>query len=210
MPTTAELTEKYINEHPSIKDCLKKRIINYSKLSRRIAKELGIEKQSSMEAILVACRRYAIKMKHDSMEDKVLMLLKGSQLDIKNRIMVVIVDKKVYAENLSDIEKKIRKTADIFYAIEGTSVFTIITSELYLDDIKKIFERDIVKITKNLAAITIKSPKDMEKTFGVTAYIFSLFAERGINIVETMSCWTDTIVVVSEDDVAKIMKNLHF
>jgi len=38
MPTTTEITEKYLTEHPSIKDCLKQGIINYSKLSRKIAK----------------------------------------------------------------------------------------------------------------------------------------------------------------------------
>ena len=63
MTTTTELTEKYLSEHPSIKDCLKKGIINYSKLSRTIAKELNIEKKTSIEAILIACRRYEAKIK---------------------------------------------------------------------------------------------------------------------------------------------------
>ena len=47
MPTTTELTEKYLSEHPSIKDCLKEGIINYSKLSRKIANELEIEKKTN-------------------------------------------------------------------------------------------------------------------------------------------------------------------
>ena len=58
------------------------------------------------------------------------------------------------------------------------------------------------------AAITIKSPKDLENTPGVNAYIFSLFGEHGINIVEQMSCWTDTIIVISEDDIPAVMKFL--
>ena len=123
MPTTTELTEKYLTEHPSIKDCLKNGIINYSKLSRKIAKELEIEKMASIEAILIACRRYEVKLKDEQiLEKKILNILKKSELEIKNRIITVIIDKKIYIKNLIEIENKIRRTADTFYAIEGTKV----------------------------------------------------------------------------------------
>ena len=211
MPTTTELTEKYLIEHPSIKDCLKHGIINYSKLSRKIAKEINIEKKASLEAILIACRRYEMKLKDANIrEEKILDILKRSELEIKNKIVVVIVDKKIYMEKLLEMEKKTRKTADSFYAIEGTKVFTIILSEKYLDDFKKLFGRNILKTSKNLTMITIKSPTDMENTPGVIAYITSLFSEHGINIVETMSCWTDTIFIVTEQDMPAVMQFFKF
>lgn len=211
MPTTTEITEKYLTEHPSIKDCLKQGIINYSKLSRKIAKELNIEKETSIEAILIACRRYEVKIKDGQvLEKKILEILKKSELEIKNRIAVVIIDKRIYMKNLIEIEKKIRRMADTFYAIEGTKVFTLILSEKYLDELKSVFEKSIIKISKNLAMITIKSPKDLENTPGVISYISSIFSERGINIVETLSCWTDTIYVISEDDISTVMNFLKF
>ena len=94
MQTTTELTKQYLKEHPSIKDCLKHGIINYSKLSRKIAKELDIQKKTSLEAILIACRRYETKLKNEKiLEDKILGILKRSELEIKNKIAVVIIDK---------------------------------------------------------------------------------------------------------------------
>lgn len=211
MPTTTEQTEQYLGEHPSIRDCLKHGVINYSKLSRRIARELGIEKKTSMEAILIACRRYAAKLKREKiLEEDILKILKGSELEIKNKIVVAIIDKRLYAENLIEIEKKIRKTADTFYAIEGTNVFTVILSEKYLEELKSLFKRSIIKVSKNLAMLTIKSPEDMETTPGVVSYLYSIFGEHGINIVETMSCWTDTIFVISEKDIPFVMKFLRF
>ena len=211
MPTTTELTEKYLEEHPSIKDCLKHGIINYSKLSRKIAKELDIEKKTSLEAILIACRRYEAKLKDEKiLEDKILNILKKSELEIKNKIVVAIIDKKSYTGNLDEIEKKIRKTADAFYAIEGTKVFTIIFSEKYLEDLQTLLGKTIIKISKDLAMITIKSPKDLENTPGVIAFVFSIFSEHGVNIVETMSCWTDTIFVMSENDIPAVMNFLKF
>jgi len=211
MPTTTELTEKYLIEHPSIKDCLKHGIVNYSKLSRKIAKEINIEKKASLEAILIACRRYEMKLKDANIrEKKILDILKRSELEIKNKIVVVIIGKNIYMEKLLEMEKKTRKTADPFYAIEGTKVFTIILSEKYLDDFKKLFGRNILKTSKNLTMITIKSPTDMENTPGVIAYITSLFSEHGINIVETMSCWTDTIFIVTEQDMPAVMQFFKF
>ena len=211
MPTTTELTQKYLAEHPSIKDCLKYGIINYSKLSRKIASELNLEKKTSIEAILIACRRYELKLKDKhTLEGKILEILKKSELEIKNRIIVVIVDKKIYKDHLFEIEKKIRISADTFYAIEGTKVFTIISSEKYLSEFQTIFERNIKKITKNLAMITIKSPRDLEDTPGVISYVSSIFSEQGINIVETMSCWTDTIYIIAEEDISMVMTVLKF
>jgi len=209
MPTTTELTEQYLAEHPSIKDCLKNGIINYSKLSRKIAKELNIEKETSIEAILIACRRYEMKIKEEKqLEEKILNILKKSELEIKNKIVVAIIDKKSHMSNFIEMEKKIRGTADTFYAIEGTKVFTLITSEKYLEDLKNVFGHNILKISQNLAMITIKSPKELESTPGVLSHIYSIFGERGVNIVETMSCWTDTIFLISEEDISTVMKFL--
>ena len=162
MPTTTELTEKYLSEHPSIKDCLQQGIINYSKLSRKIAKELVIEKKTSIEAILIACRRYEAKIKKEKiLEDKILEILKRSELEIKNKIIVCIIEKTRYLDKIIEIEKKVQKKADTFYAIEGSKVFTIITSEKYHNELDSIFQKGIIKKSTNLAMITIKSPKEL-------------------------------------------------
>lgn len=211
MPTTSEITERYLENHPSIKDCLKKNIINHSKLSRIIAKELNIEKKTSLEAINIACRRYKEKIKHNSLlENKILEILKQTELEIKNKIVVIVIEKNSYSKNSNRVEKRIQKSAETFYLIEGSKVFTLITSEKYLETLKDIFEKSIIKITRNLAMITMKSPKALENTSGVNAFVYAKFAENGINIVEQMSCWTDTLCVISEDDISAVMNFLKF
>jgi len=211
MPTTTEITEKYISEHPSIKDCLKEGIINYSKLSRKIAKELDIEKKTSMEAILIAIRRYEQKIKKEKIrEQKIIQILKQSELEIKNKIIVAIIQKSITPESLIDLEKRIKKQGDMIYTIEGTKTYTVITSEKYLENIQNQFTKKLIKISKDQAMIIMKNPKDIEETTGFTAYLYSRFGEYGVNILETMSCWTDTIFVISEDDIATVMKFMKF
>ncbi len=203
--------DAYISEHPSIKDCLKNGLINYSSLSRKIAAELKIDLKKNFDAILIACRRFKGKLKsEDIFEKNILKILKNSKIEIKNKIIAVVVEKDVYFGTMLNLEKEIRKRKEIFRIIEGISAITIITSEEFTDLIEKSFKNKIVTENKNLVEITIKSPEDIETTPGAYAYLCSLFWENNINIVETLSCWTDTIFLIDEKDAGKVISLLRF
>ena len=205
-----KLTESYIAEHPSVKDCLKKGLINYSSLTRQICKDLNLDKKN-FDAVLIACRRYYRKIKIEiSQEDKVLKILKQSKVEVKNKITAVVLEKNIYMPNLLEIEKQAKKQNEIFHILEGVTAITVVTSEDFLADIKDAFKNKIIKKNKALAEVTLKSPKEIETTLGIISYLYSLFAENNINILETMSCWTDTIFVIEEKDIAKVMELLRF
>ncbi|MBS3138065.1 ACT domain-containing protein [Candidatus Woesearchaeota archaeon] len=206
-----QITETYIKEHPSIRNCLKNNLINYSKLSRLIIKELHLEKKTTKDALLIAARRYQTKLKkQQSNEKEIITLLKKSEIEIKTKIVVFVVEKSLYLDNLLDLEKKIKKKADLFYAIEGTAAFTLITTEKYYDDFVQFFKHKIVNESRELVMIIIKSSKDIEETPGVVSYLLSLFAENQVNAYEIMSCWTDTIFVIHQNDLEKAIGFLKF
>jgi aspartokinase len=206
-----KLTEKYINTHPSVKDCVRKGLINYSALTRKIAEDSSLELKDNFDAILIACRRYFRKVKNEKvLEDKILSILKASKLEVKNKIIVALIEKDVYFGHLLELQKIIKNKAELFHVIEGSNTMTLITAQEFKDDIKKLFKTKIIKITENLAEVTMKSSKDMEDTPGIIAYLATLLAENGINIIETMSTWTDTLFVISEEDIAKVMGVLKF
>ncbi|MBI2655171.1 ACT domain-containing protein [Candidatus Woesearchaeota archaeon] len=211
MPNITRLTEAYISEHPSIKDCLKNDLINYSSLSRKLASDAGINIKKNFDAILIACRRFQRKLKKEEVfESRILKILKSSKIEIKNKIIVIVLEKDVHFETLLHIEKEIKKQKEIFRIIESASAITIITTEEFADLIRKNFRNKIIVENSNLAEITIKSPKEIETTPGAYAYLCSLFQENGINIAETLSCWTDTIFLVDEKDAGKVMGLLRF
>ncbi|MBI2653193.1 ACT domain-containing protein [Candidatus Woesearchaeota archaeon] len=211
MPNITKLTEQYILEHPSIKDCLKNGLINYSSLSRQITSELNLNLKKNFDAILIACRRFKSKLRKGEVHEKeILKILKDSKIEIKNKIVAVVLEKDIYFGHLISLEKEIKKQNEIFRVIEGVSAITIITTEEFLDSIKKYFRNKIILENKNLAEITIKSPKEIETTPGTYAYMSSLFGENNINIVESLSCWTDTIFLVKEEDAGKVIGLLRF
>jgi hypothetical protein len=211
MASITKLAENYVLEHPSIKDCLKNGLINYSSLSRLIASELGLSPKKNFDAILIACRRLKRKLKKENIfEKKITSILKESRIEIKNKMIAVVLEKDIYFESLAALAKEIKKRKEVFGVIEGASGTTIITTEDFLDLIRKYFRSRVILENKSLAQITIKSPKEIETTPGTYAYICSLLADNNINIVETLSCWTDSIVLIKESDVEKAIGLLRF
>ncbi|MBU0661962.1 MAG: ACT domain-containing protein [Candidatus Diapherotrites archaeon] len=208
---TTKATEDYIRAHPVIKECLAKGLVNYSALARLIATELGIEKQGSFDAVLVACRRYAEKAGAEKgLEGKIIKLLKKSKFGMKNKITVVIFGGRAPVAKLTEFAAKITENGEPFHMIQGSNSVTLITSEDFLEDIKGKFSPFIESSRTGLVEIVLKSGKEIETTPGVVAYVTSLLAERGINILETMSSWTDTLFVIDEKDAAKAMEALKF
>jgi hypothetical protein len=209
--TTAELTNEYIREHPYVKACLKRGMVNYSSLARLVAKELGIGKASSKEAIVVAARRFGEKLKGEADHEKNTMgLLSKSEMDIKNKIAVFVAEKSIDLERVDEIQKAVRKESGTFYIIEGSGNYTIITQEKYSGSVREMAKSKIIEQKKELILITLRSPEAIEETTGVLYYITSLFAENGINLVELISCWTDTLLVIGADDMDKAVKLLRF
>ncbi len=201
-------TEKFISGRPSIKDCLKMGMINYSALSRKISAELGIAKK---DAILIACRRFKDKLrKEEVQENKIRDIVARSKVEIKNKRIAVVLEKGIYHNDMIELEKEVRKKKETIQVNEGATAITIVTSEEFLESIKDKFKRDIMRINKGLIEINIKSPPEIETTPGVLPYLCSLFSDKGINIVENMSCWTDTLFLINENDFPKVMDSLNF
>ena len=135
--STSSLTKEYIRENPSIKSCLKRGLINYSALSRKIAKDLSIENKTSKEAILVACRRYEDKLKDENKTEKEITgILEKSSISIKNKIAVFTLNKKFNMEVIEDAQKSILEKSGIFYILEGSDNYTIITQSKFSELIK--------------------------------------------------------------------------
>ncbi|MFH1506603.1 MAG: hypothetical protein ABIE94_06500 [archaeon] len=210
-PSTTEQTIEYIKEHPHIKNCLKKGLINYSSLARLISKELKIEKTSSKEAILIAARRFQEKLKKElDNENKIRTLLSESEIEIKNKISVLILNKLINMDCIIEFQKNVNKENGTLYVLEGTDNYTLITQEKYAQKLLKKFKNSVIRFHKDLAIIDFKSPEEIEEIIGVLSYLTSLFAENGVNIIEFLSCWRDTIFVIDKNDVNKAITFLNF
>jgi hypothetical protein len=206
-----KLTESYISEHPFVKDCLKKNLINYSSLTRQICRDLNLDSGKNFDAVLIACRRFYNKIKKEpTVEKKILEILKGSKIEVRNKITAIVLEKNIAFSSLLEIEKDAKKLLETFHIIEGASAVTIIASDEFSSRVKKNFRNRIIKENTDLVEVILKSPKQIETTAGVISYLYSLLGENSINVYETLSCWTDTIFLVEEEDLSRVMELVRF
>jgi len=205
------IVEDFVRERPSVRDCLTRDIVNYSKLSRLILKEIPMDGKDNFDAVLIAARRVSSKLKKEKQHEKeILAILRASRIEMRNRVTVAVLEADVYWESVLELQRQIKRQRESINVIQGSSTITLVTTDLFSDEVKRLFKSKVVRMTKGLNLIIIKSPEALEQVPGVLAYLTGMFAERGINLVETMSCWTDTLFVVDMKDTARAMDLLRF
>lgn len=181
--TIAQNVRSYLRNKPYLLEALEKGIVNLSELSRQIQKEL---KTDNVSAVKAALRRYSEELqKHrQKREEKVLQLLKRSG--------VAVYDRKAVMITLKEIELKTGMKVDL------------LDKHVYLLDRNDLPER-INSLIKhdNCTMIVVHSPEELEATPGVVAFLTNLLADQNVNIIEFISCWTETIIVVEKKDSLK-------
>jgi hypothetical protein len=195
----AQRSRDYIDTHPSIKDCIKLGLVNYSALARRIMKD---EEISNEEAVLVASRRYGEELKWTINEARIREVMAISSLEVKTKISIITArnDWDVIIR-LDSVIKKLVDESSVMQVLQGTTSITVITEDSMLKTLETtIGKRHIIKSAPGLVQIAVKSPDTITDTYGVLAYLSSSLAAKGINAVEVMSCHTDTIFIVEERD----------
>ena len=181
--TIAKNVRDHLKNKPYLLEALEKGIVNLSELSRQIQKELKTDDTSAIKAAL---RRYAEELqKHkQKREEKVLHLLKRSSIVIYDRKAVMITGK----EFTSKAGMKVDLLDKFVYLLDRNDMPQRVNALIKHD---------------NCTMIVIHSPEELEATPGVVAFLATLLAEQNVNIVEFISCWTETILVVEKKDSLK-------
>jgi hypothetical protein len=181
--TIAQDVRNHLRNKPYLLEALEKGIVNLSELSRQIQNEL---KTNDTSAIKAALRRYSEELqKHkQKREEKVLQLLKRSSIAVYDRKAVMITGK--------EISSKIGMEVDLL----GKFVYLLDRSDLP-ERINTLVKHD------NCTMIVVHSPEELEVTPGVVAFLATVLAEQNVNIIEFISCWTETIMVVEKKDSLK-------
>ncbi|HSV42234.1 MAG TPA: ACT domain-containing protein [Methanomassiliicoccales archaeon] len=197
--SVAEKTRSYIDAHPSIKDCISKDLINYSSLARQIMKDLNIKNE---EAVMIACRRYAQKLLKKDHEKEILQILGNSRLEVKTKICSVTAKNDwTVLHKLELVFVKLINEKAIMQVIQGAQAITVIADEKLKNDIvNSVGKENVLRVRQDLVEITVKSPDKITDTSGVFSYLAGNLSENGVNVAETVSCFTDTIFIVDEKD----------
>jgi hypothetical protein len=186
--TTAQTVRTYLRNKPYLLEALEKGIVNLSELARQIQTEL---KTSNTTATKAALRRFAEELQRHKQkrEEKVLAILKKSGVAVYDRKSVIITSKEIATKSGMKVD------------LPGKFVYLLDRADLP-ERINTLVKHD------NCTMIVINSPEELENTPGFVAFLTTLLAEQNINIIEFISCWTETIIVVERKDSLKTYEAL--
>ncbi|MBN1682781.1 ACT domain-containing protein [Candidatus Bathyarchaeota archaeon] len=177
----AQQVREVIQVRPSLLDSLKMGIVNYSALSRMLKKEIG---EGSIEAIKAAVIRVAeeLSIENKLQEEEVRSILKESKVRLQDKIAVITSPIKI---NLPYIVTAFL-TDSYVYIVDQTTISEEMPKQ--------------VQVISNLVALILLSPSKVETTPGFVAFITQLLSSRNINIIEFISCFTNTIIILDSKD----------
>jgi len=212
--SVSEAVRRVVEANPSLQECLMSGIVNYSELARKLQPLLTsiLGRAVSIDAIKMALIRYADKMGKNKLTEfgtRVLEVLARSELEIRTGITVATFSISVLPQ-IMEVARQLVGKARFFAIMQALTTITIIMDNESFEYIKKLIdERYIVHVMRDQVAVIIVSPIEIIETPGVLAYITSILARNNVNIVQVESCHTDTVLIISKNDLVRAFQLLN-
>ena len=208
----SRIVQHLIENDLPIQDALARGYGNYSAIARILKPKVEeiCGRKVDIAGIITAVKRaraaYAPKKEYCR-------IVAESRITLRTDLAKISVEK-----TRRNLEKARLISADFpeafFQVLEGISTLTLITDEGIFENVRSIFRKDEILSEKhNLAALIVQSPKEIVDTPGCIAAFYNPISRAHINIEETASCYTETIITLRMEDAAKafsILSDLIF
>ena len=191
-----------INSDISLQDALQRGYANYSAIARllkpRVEEALG--RKVALEGLITAVKRakpgFAPSLEY-------LKIIAGSVINLRTDVAKISMEK-----TRRNLEKARHISADFpeafFQVLEGATTLTLVTDQRIFTRIQSVFrEVETLEEKENLTAIIVQSPKGIVDTPGCIASFYNSISMAKINIEETISCFTESIIVLRMEDAAR-------
>lgn len=200
--------KEIVNNDLSFQDSLQRDYCNISALARIIKPQIDqiLSRDTSIESIITALKRS--RQDYDVPERPIAAILAGSTVSVRTDVAKVSAKKS--KKTVDKVAKSLTQNVDKFISVsESIMSITLVFDDVLLDDVKAMFTHDdILEVEDDLSAIIVHSPEEIIKTPGCAIAFYNQLARRHINIEDTVSCYTDTIMLVRMDQVGKAFNAL--
>lgn len=201
MPRTsvAEQVREYLDAHPTLGDAIRLGIGNHSAIARKVAADLGL---AARDAVLAACRRYPHGRGEAAREAGVHRVLRKSRIETRTKVAALTLSHGAeILRRLGDVVEELLDESLLCRVIQVSRGIVVIVDE---DSVPRVLrtlrESQLISIRKNLVEVAVTSPESIEETPGLLRHLSGILAAQGINIVEALSCYTDTIFLLHDED----------
>ncbi len=178
----------HLKNRPYTLEALHNGIVNFSALARVIQAELRIKSHHAVKAALI---RYAEELMKNRIENerRALSVLSENRITLLDGMFVTISTKRFEIENEAEIKLG--------------RYYVYLTKRSVIKSLPQRDKKELVKTHSDCSVIVISSEPHLENVPGVIALLTAILAEQNINVIELISCYTETILVINREDALK-------
>ncbi|MEM3437686.1 MAG: hypothetical protein QXP55_04015 [Nitrososphaerales archaeon] len=197
----SKIVNKIIENDIAFQDALRRGYGNFSAIARIIKPKVEemLQRDVKLQSIITAVKR--AKKSHERFFENVKGIIAKSVINVRTDVVKLSIEKT--RKSLLTIRNLLAEYQEEFLQVsESISAITIVFDQKLFHEIRSLFKKeDILEEKTNLAAIIVRSPKEISDTPGCIATFYNQLSRRMINIDDTTSCFTDTIMIVKMEDV---------
>ncbi|MEM2341878.1 MAG: hypothetical protein QXX94_02995 [Candidatus Bathyarchaeia archaeon] len=199
----AKIVQYLIEGDPSIQDAIERGYANLSAVARLLkpkAEEI-LGRKVALEGMITSVKRARAKFKPLKEHLKI---ISDSIITIRTNLAKISLEKT--RKNLERARLISAEFPEAFFQVlEGATTLTIITDQRIFNEVRLRLEaNEILDEKRDLAAIIIQSPKEIVNTPGCITMFYNAISRRQINIEETISCYTETVIVLRMEDSTRV------
>jgi hypothetical protein len=201
--TLAQAVRESLDKDLSVQDSIQRRYCNLTAIARilkpTVEETLGHD--VNMASLVTAVKR--VRVRYEVPPEKILSVIANSIVNVRTHVAKMSLEKTRRA--LDAIGRTITSYKEEFLQVsESVSAITLIFDQRLVNDVMSLFKKDeILESRENLAAIIVKSPIEIIQTPGCAIAFYNQVSRRHVNIEDTTSCYTDTIIVVKMEDAGR-------
>jgi aspartokinase len=197
----SKIVNKIIENDIALQDAIRRGYGNFSAMARVIKSKVEekVQRKVKLESVVTAVKRFKGFRGH--FFENVGGIIAKSMINVRTDVVKLSIEKT--RRNLLAIRNLLAGYQEEFLQVsESISAITLVFDQKLFHEIRSLFRKeDVLEEKTNLAAIIVRSPKEIAETPGCIATFYSQLSRRQINIDDTTSCFTDTIIVVKMEDV---------
>lgn len=210
--SVARQVREYLDSQPVLADSLRLGIANYSAVARRISADLDVRQT---EAVIAACRRYPRGHGESARASGIQRVLRKSRIETRTKVATITVSQGIdILQRLGDVVEELLDQNSLCRLIQVSRGTVIILDEDSVARVTRALrEGQVIRVRRNLVEVAVASPESIEETPGLLTLLTGVLSGQSINIVEALSCYTDTIFLLDQGDlnraISVLMKTLQ-
>ncbi len=194
--------QSLIKDDPPLQEALVRGYGNYSAIARLLKPKVeeALGRKVTLEGLITAVKRAKPVFEPRS---EYLKIIAESVINLRTDVAKISLEK-----TRRNLEKARLISADFpeafFQVLEGATTLTLVTDQRIFDRVQSVFrEEETLEKKEYLTAIIVQSPRGIVDTPGCIASFYNSIAMAQINIEETISCFTETIIVLGREDAVR-------